>query len=154
MKYWLMKSEPSVFSIDDLAQKKKSLWDGVRNYQARNYMTKEMRVGDSVLFYHSNAQPTGVAGTGIVSSAAVADPSQFDKASPHFDPKAKASEPIWFCVEVGFTEKFQRVVTLEEIRKKPELKSMLLLRPGQRLSIMPVTLKEYETILKMAKQPG
>jgi len=151
MRYWLMKSEPDVFSIDDLAQKKTSLWDGVRNYQARNFMTQEMKEGDQVLFYHSNAEPPGVAGVAVVAGGPEPDPSQFDKKSEYFDPKASREKPIWHCVRVGFKAKFPRLVPLDELRTAAELKDMLVIKKGQRLSIQPVTKKEFECILQMSK---
>lgn len=152
MRYWLMKSEPDVFSIDDLHEKKTSLWDGVRNYQARNFMTQDMQVGDKVLFYHSNAEPPGVAGVAEVVAPAEPDPSQWDKKSEYFDPKASREKPIWQCVRVGFVEKFPRVVSLEELRHEQALGDMLVLRKGQRLSIQPVTPKEFEWVCKLAKR--
>ncbi len=146
-----MKSEPDVFSIDDLAAKKTSLWDGVRNYQARNFMTQDMKVGDQVLFYHSNAEPPGIAGLAEVVSPAEPDPGQFDKKSEYFDPKASKEKPRWFCVRVGFKEKFNGIISLENLRAKKELKDMLVLKKGQRLSIQPVTAKEYDCVRAMSK---
>lgn len=153
MRYWLMKSEPEVFSIDDLKREKKSLWDGVRNYQARNFMMNEMKPGDQVLFYHSNAEPPGVAGLAEVGGAAEPDPSQFDKKSDYFDAKASKEKPIWFCVPVRFKSKFTKLISLEEIRQHKELSSMLLLKKGQRLSIQPVTEKEFRCLCQLAGQP-
>jgi predicted RNA-binding protein with PUA-like domain len=153
MRYWLMKSEPDVFSIDDLQTKKSSLWDGVRNYQARNFMSKDMKVGDRVLFYHSSTEVPGVAGIAEVVGAAEPDPSQFDKKSEYYDEKASKDAPRWFCVRVGFKSKFKHVVSLDEIRETKELKDMLVLRKGQRLSIQPVTLKEFECIQKLSQRP-
>jgi predicted RNA-binding protein with PUA-like domain len=147
-----MKSEPDVFSISDLEKRKTSLWDGVRNYQARNFMMNDMAVGDVVLFYHSSAEPPGVAGTAKVVGAAEPDPGQFDKKSEYYDPKATKEKPIWFCVKVGFVERFPRLVPLDEIRGEKSLKDMLLLKRGQRLSIQPVTPKEFECICQMARR--
>lgn len=152
MKHWLMKSEPDVFSIDDLAKKKTSLWDGVRNYQARNFMMNDMQVGDEVLFYHSSTEPPGVAGRAKVVKAAAPDPSQFDKKSEYYDAKATPEKPIWFAVTVGFVEKFPRLVPLEELRGEKALAAMALLRKGQRLSIQPVSDKEFACVCKIAKQ--
>jgi predicted RNA-binding protein with PUA-like domain len=149
MKYWLMKSEPDVFSIDHLKTKKKSGWDGVRNYQARNYMRDDMGAGDMVLFYHSSCEVPGVAGLARVSKTSHPDPSQFDSKSEYYDPKATKDNPRWFMVEVEFVEKFDRVITLSEIKSKKELASMPLVQKGSRLSINPVTDKEYKTILEM-----
>ena len=151
MQYWLMKSEPDVFSIDDLKKQKQTTWDGVRNYQARNFMMNDMQVGDLVLFYHSNAKPPGIAGLATVSKKAEPDPTQFDKKSEYFDPKATKEKPRWFCVKVKFKEKFKDLIPLEEIKSEKALKDMLVVQKGQRLSIQPVKEKDYKHILKMAK---
>jgi predicted RNA-binding protein with PUA-like domain len=151
MRYWLMKSEPEVFSIDTLAKAKTSLWDGVRNYQARNYMMNDMKVGDSVLFYHSSTEPPGVAGLARVAAPAEPDPSQFDKKSEYYDPKATKEKPIWYCVKVEFVEKFPSLVPLEKLRAAKPLKDMLLLKRGQRLSIQPVTDKEFACVQQMSR---
>jgi predicted RNA-binding protein with PUA-like domain len=153
MRYWLMKSEPDVFSIDDLQKKKTSLWDGVRNYQARNFMTQEMKTGDQVLFYHSNAEPPGIAGLAEIVGEAEPDPSQFDKKSEYFDPKASKDNPRWFCVRVGFKEKFENFVPLETLRTEKPLKNMLVIKKGQRLSIQPVQAQEFECIRKLSRRP-
>lgn len=150
-KYWLMKSEPDVFSIDDLKKDKTTLWEGVRNYQARNFMTKEMSVGDEVLFYHSNAKPPGIAGLAKVSKPAVADPTAFDKKSPYYEPKSTPERPIWECVEVKFVEKFKNFLSLEELKDHKALADMILLKKGTRLSIQPVSKKEFDHICKLAK---
>lgn len=150
MKHWLMKSEPDVFSIDDLAQKKETTWDGVRNYQARNFMMNDMKVGDRVLFYHSNTEPPGVAGVAVVSHEAVPDPSALDKKSEYFEPKASKEKPIWFCVKVKFDKKFPRVIPLDELRRQRVLAQMPLLKKGQRLSIQPVSKEEFDFICKLA----
>lgn len=152
MQYWLMKSEPDVFSIDTLKAKKKSLWDGVRNYQARNFMMNDMKVGDSVLFYHSSCEVPGVAGLARVAGAAEPDPSQFDKKSEYYEPKATKEKPVWFCVPVAFVEKWQDVVSLAELRDTKALADMLVLKKGQRLSIQPVTKKDFDCIVKMARR--
>ena len=151
MQYWLMKSEPDVFSIDDLAQKKVTLWDGVRNYQARNFMMNDMKVDDVVLFYHSNAEPPGLAGLAKISRLAQPDPSQFNKKSEYYDPSATEQKPRWFCVEVAFVKKFKNLISLEELRSTKPLQSMLVLKKGQRLSIQPVTKAEFDVIQKMAR---
>lgn len=151
MRHWLMKTEPDVLSIDDLKRLKTSLWDGVRNYQARNFMMKDMQVGDEVLFYHSSCEPPGVAGLAKVVAKAEPDPTQFDKKSEYYDAKATKEKPIWFCVKVGFVQKFEQLVALEKMRAEKALQDMLLMKRGQRLSIQPVTKLEYSHILKMAK---
>ena len=149
-KYWLMKSEPDVFSIDQLKKDKSSLWDGVRNYQARNFMMNDMQPGDIVLFYHSNATPPGIAGLAEISAAAVPDPTQFKKASEYFDPKASLEKPRWFCVEVAYKKKFSDLVPLETLKNEPALEEMLVVQRGQRLSIQPVDKKHFDKVLKLA----
>lgn len=146
-----MKSEPEVFSIDDLAAKKQAAWDGVRNYQARNFMMNDMKVGDQVLFYHSSAEPPGIAGIAEVVSEAAPDVTQFDKKSEYFDPKATKEKPRWFCVTVGFKEKFPKLLELEKLRAEKALATMPLFMRGQRLSIQPVQEKEFNWILKLSK---
>ncbi|MFP5458857.1 MAG: EVE domain-containing protein [Bacteriovoracia bacterium] len=150
MKYWLMKSEPDVFSIDDLQRVKREPWNGVRNYQARNFM-REMKLGDRILFYHSNAAEIGVAGVMEVLKEAYPDPTQFDPKSEYFEPASKKEDPRWSLVDVGFVEKFARVVTLEEMKGMPELEGMALLRKGNRLSVIPVEAAQFKRILARAK---
>lgn len=150
-KYWLMKSEPEVFSIEDLARDKKTLWEGVRNYQARNFMMKEMSLGDEILFYHSNAEPSGVAGLAGVSGLGYADPTQFDKKSDYYDAKSNREQPRWFCVEVQFLSKFKSLVSLADIKTHKALKGMGVLKQGNRLSIQPVTKEEFEFIKKLGR---
>ena len=149
MRYWLMKSEPDEFSIDDLARapKKSTAWFGVRNYQARNYMRDHMRVGDGVLFYHSSCEVPGIAGIARVASAPHPDESQFDRKSEYYDPKSKREEPRWMLVDVKL-EKKTRVMPLDEMRGYPELADMVTLKRGNRLSITPVTEREWKFILK------
>lgn len=149
MKYWLMKSEPDVFSIDDLKKKKKSGWDGVRNYQARNYMRDDMQLGDLVLFYHSSCEVPGVAGIAKVCKTSHPDPSQFDSKSDYFDPKATEDTPRWFMVEVEFVERFDRVITLAELKDNKDLNNMPLVQKGSRLSINVVSDQEFKTIIDM-----
>ena len=150
-RYWLMKSEPSVFSFDDLmnAPKRTTPWEGVRNFQARNYMRDEMRVGDGELFYHSSADPAGVAGIAEVARAAYPDPTAFDPSDDHYDPKSKRDEPTWLMVDVRGVEPFPRVVTLDELRAAPELADMFVLRRGNRLSITPVTEAEWRAVRRL-----
>ncbi|KHD89291.1 MAG: EVE domain-containing protein [Bdellovibrio sp. ArHS] len=149
MKYWLMKSEPDVYSIDTLQKDKTTWWEGVRNYQARNFMSKEMSVGDLVLFYHSNAEPSGVAGIAKVSKAAAADKTQFDKKSDYFDAKATKEKPIWFCVEVEFVAKLKNFISLTDLRENEKLAEMVVLQKGSRLSVQPVDKKHFEIVKKM-----
>ena len=146
-RYWLVKSEPSEFSIDDLQKVKSTLWTGVRNYQARNFMTQAMKVGDKVFFYHSNAEPSGIAGVAVVASKAEPDPTAFDKKSDYFDEKSKKDSPTWQCVTVQF-EKKTKFLALDQLRKIKGLEEMLLLRKGQRLSIQPVSEREGEILFK------
>ncbi len=134
-----MKSEPDVFSIDHLQKDKTTLWEGVRNYQARNFMTTDMSIGDEILFYHSNAEPPGVVGTATVSSKPVPDALQFNKKSEYYDAKAFPEKPIWFCVEVKFKSKFKQFISLETLKSDPKCKDMMVIKRGQRLSIQPVT---------------
>lgn len=145
--YWLMKSEPDVFSFDDLKARPQSTdhWEGVRNYQARNYM-RRMKTGDLVLFYHSNCAPPGVVGIAAVVREAYPDHTAFDSSSRYFDPKSSPESPRWFMVDVKWKEVFRRMVTLQEMRGIKGLSGMPLLRKGQRLSVLPVTKEEFETI--------
>ena len=149
MAFWLMKSEPDEFSIDDLAAAsgKTTAWFGVRNYQARNFMLNDMRVGDQAFFYHSSCPEPGIAGIARVSSAAYPDASQFDRKSPYFDSQAKRDAPRWFNVDVQFVSK-TRLVGLAELRSHRELSKMRTLRRGNRLSITPVTAEEWEFITR------
>ncbi len=141
-----MKSEPEVFSIDHLKEDGFTLWEGVRNYQARNFMMKEMSVGDEVLFYHSNASPSGVAGLARVSKVAQVDPTQFEKKSEYFDIKATLEKPIWYCVQLEFLKKFKNFISLDQLKKNTKLQEMLVLKKGQRLSIQPVDPSHYKII--------
>jgi len=147
MNYWLMKSEPDECSIDDAlaAPKRLTPWTGVRNYQARNYMRDQMRVGDGVLFYHSSCPQPGIAGLAEVASTAYDDPSQFDRKSPYYDPKSKREAPRWQCVDVRALKK-TRLMPIAELQSQPALKNMLTLRPGNRLSITPVSAAEWKLI--------
>jgi predicted RNA-binding protein with PUA-like domain len=151
--YWLMKSEPDVFSIDDLERKGREAWDGVRNFQARNFMRDQMAVGDLVLFYHSNATPPGVAGLARVASAAYPDPSAFDPDSKYYDPDSDPDAPRWWLVDVEFVEKFAEQVSLDALKAaaKKELAGMLVARRGQRLSVQPVEKDHFVWVLRMAK---
>ena len=147
--YWLMKSEPDEASIDHLAQApgQKLPWTGVRNFQARNFMRNEMRVGDGVLFYHSSCAEPGVAGLAEVASAAYPDETQFYPQSPYHDPKSQRDKPRWYHVDVKLLKK-TRLLPLREMRAAPELASMVVLRPGNRLSITPVAPEEWQAVLK------
>lgn len=146
MNYWLMKSEPDTFSIDHLKQKKKSGWDGVRNYQARNFMRDQMKRGDLVLFYHSSCDVPGVAGVAKVAKESHPDPTQFDEKSDYYDSKAAKEKPRWFMVEVEFLEKFENIFTLSDLKKTKGLEQMLVVQKGSRLSINPITSSEFQII--------
>lgn len=150
MKYWLLKTEPDVFSIDDLRRVKKEDWTGVRNFQARNFMRDSMRVGDICFFYHSSCEVPGIAGLCKVSKVNVVDKLQFDQKSEYFDPKSKTENPTWICVEVEFVKKFEKVISLTEIKelakREKGLLNMRLLQPGSRLSVQPVSPNEYKCI--------
>ena len=149
-RYFLLKSEPSVYSIDDLAREGTTMWEGVRNYQARNLMRDEMAVGDLALFYHSNADPPAVAGLARVIRGAYPDPEQFDRRSRYFDRGACQEEPRWLAVDVEFVERFGRLVSLSELRAEPSLADMLVLRRGMRLSVQPVDKAHFRAVLKLA----
>ena len=148
MKYWLMKSEPGTFSLQDLKEAKNGTecWDGVRNYQARNFMRDEMKIGDHVLFYHSVTNPSLV-GTAKVVREAYPDHTAWDPESPYYDPKSSPENPRWIMVDIQFVQEFPHPLSLKEIRSLPGLEKMLLLRKGMRLSIQPVTEEEYRIIL-------
>lgn len=150
-KYWLMKSEPDAFSIADLKKVKKDLWDGVRNYQALNFMM-DMNVGDEILFYHSNTKPPGVAGLATVSKKAAPDPTAQDKKSKYYDPKASPEKPIWHCVEVQYKETFKNYVSLDDLKSMKGLEEMRVIQRGSRLSVQPVTKKEFDIVCKAAKK--
>jgi predicted RNA-binding protein with PUA-like domain len=153
--YWLVKSEPDCFSIHDLARCKNqtTFWSGVRNYQARNFMRDQMRVGDEVLFYHSSASPPTVAGTAVVVRAGYPDHTAWDRHDDHFDPKASPENPIWQMVDIKLQEVFPREVPIDELRRLPALKKMELLKQGSRLSVQPVSEVEFETIVALAQRP-
>lgn len=153
-KYWLVKSEPTVFSIDDLAKSKNktTFWDGVRNYQARNFLRDEMKKGDLVLFYHSNSDPNEIVGVCEVVKEGYPDHTQFDPENKHFFPSADPKKPVWFMVDIKFKNKFKKPVTLQEIKENPKLKKMRLVQRGNRLSVMPVEKAEFDEIVKMGNR--
>ena len=150
-RYWLFKSEPECFSFADLARapRRRTGWDGVRNHQARNFLRDSMRVGDGILYYHSSAEPPGVAGIARVASAAYPDPTQFDPAAEHFDPRSTRADPVWYQVDVEAVCELPRFVPLSELRARPELASMPLLQRGQRLSLMPVEPEHWRAVLAL-----
>ncbi len=148
--FWLVKSEPENYSIEDFERERSTNWDGVRNFQARNMLRDDFKVGDKVLFYHSGVEPVGVFGTGKVSKVGVPDSTQFDPKSDYFDPKAKRDAPTWWAPKVSFERKFKKPVTLADLRACKALSSMMILKRGNRLSVTPVTSEEYQTVLKLA----
>jgi predicted RNA-binding protein with PUA-like domain len=149
MPHWLMKSEPEVFSIADLKRMRRETWDGVRNYQARNYL-RQMAVGDEVLFYHSSCPQPGVVGLARISRTAFPDPTQFDPGSEYFDPGSKPDDPRWSAVEVEFLASFSEVIGLDALKAAPALAEMPLVKRGNRLSVMPVTPEQFAIITTMA----
>lgn len=150
MRYWLMKSEPEVYSIDDLRRDRRTAWNGVRSYQARNHM-KAMAKGDLVLFYHSSADPAGVAGIAKVVKEAYPDPTQFDKKNEYYDARSAKDDPRWWLVDVGFVRRFADTVTLASIKAEKRLADMVLVN-NSRLSVQPVTESQYERVCAMAAE--
>lgn len=144
-----MKSEPDTFSIDDLQRQGHTPWEGVRNYQARNFMRDDMKVGDAVLFYHSNASPPGVVGLARVASAPYPDAAAFDPASPYFDPRSQSATPRWILVDVAFVEKWTAPVPLDRLRDDPALHGMLVTQKGQRLSVQPVERAHFVHVARL-----
>lgn len=149
MNYWLMKSEPGEFSIDDLKHNKTEHWDGVRNYQARNMMRDQMKVGDQVFFYHSNCTDPGIVGIMKVCKTGYPDFTAFDPQDAHYDPKSDPENPRWYMVDVRYGRKLKRTITLTELKQHVRLKDMQLLKRGNRLSIMPVTKAQWDYILSL-----
>ncbi|OOG24800.1 EVE domain-containing protein [Thioalkalivibrio denitrificans] len=147
MAYWLMKSEPDVFGIDDLKRVKVEPWDGVRNYQARNMMRDEMKKGDQAFFYHSNCEVPGIVGIMTIARAGYPDDTAFDPEAKYYDPKSDPDNPRWYRVDVRFKRKFRKVIPLSELKTCPELADMPLVRKGNRLSIMPVTPEQWQFIM-------
>lgn len=149
LRYWLFKSEPGEFGIDDLARRpdRSEHWDGVRNYQARNLMRDEMRVGDALFFYHSNCDEPGIVGIARVAREAYPDPTAFDPGNKHYDPRSRPEQPTWYMVDVEFVRKLRRTITLAELKTRPELDGLALVRRGNRLSVMPVSEAQWHFIL-------
>ena len=154
MNFWLMKSEPESYSIDDLKRDNKTHWDGVRNYQVRNFMRDRMKVGDMVLFYHSSAEPPGVAGLAQICKSAYPDPTAWNPKDHHYDPKSDPQDPTWLMVDVKFVEKFPQFVSLSALRANPKLKGLLVLKRGMRLSVQPVEKSHFQIIQKMGRSGG
>ncbi len=149
MNYWLMKSEPDVYSIDDLERDGREMWDGIRNYQARNMMRDDMKIGDEVFFYHSTCKQPGIVGIARVASKPYPDPTQFDEKSKYCDPKSDPENPRWCLVDVEFVRKTDRNITLTELKAARGLDGLILTRKGNRLSIMPVSKKHWNQILSL-----
>jgi len=151
VQYWLMKSEPSVYSIQDFQRDGHTGWEGIRNYQARNLMRDQMCVGDPVLFYHSSTEPPGVAGLARVSATGLVDPTQFDTTSPYYDAKATPAEPRWLMVELAYLETWPEFLPLSLLKAQPQLAGLMLLQRGSRLSIQPVSKTHFQAICKLGK---
>jgi predicted RNA-binding protein with PUA-like domain len=150
MNYWLIKTEPDCYSIDDFKKDKKTSWSGIRNYQARNFI-KDMKKGDLVLFYHSSTDPKGVAGVAKVVGEARPDTTALDKKDDHYDPKASKANPIWFMVDIVFSVKFKNMVTLQRIKADPKLKGIIVASQGSRLSVQPVSKAHFDRIRELGK---
>jgi predicted RNA-binding protein with PUA-like domain len=150
-RYWLMKVEPSAYSIDDLARDGSTSWEGVRNYQARNFMRDEMQVGDGVLFYASNADPSGVTGLAEIARAAYPDAYAWKKGHTYFDAASTPEKPLWYSVDIRFVERFPRIVSLDTLKSTPGLEDMVVTKKGSRLSIQPVTKREFDIVTKLGR---
>lgn len=148
-RYWLMKTEPESYSIDDLERDGSTYWDGVRNYQARNFMRDDMKPGDGVLFYHSNAEPPGVAGLAEITRSGYPDHTQFDPEDKHFDPKSPQDDPRWLMVDMKFVKKFKQPVPLATLKETEGLEEMMVTKRGSRLSVQPVTPEEFKIVKKL-----
>ncbi len=148
-RYWLMKSEPTAYSMANLQADKVTCWDGVRNYQARNFLRDDMQVGDRLFFYHSIVDPVGIAGEAEVIRAGYPDHTAWDTEDIHYDPKSDPKEPTWFMVDIQFVKSCREVITLNRLREIPVLEQMEVLKKGSRLSVQPVTKEEYQAILKL-----
>lgn len=150
-RYWLMKTEPDVYSIDDLERDGRTSWDGVRNYQARNLLRDDVKKGDAILFYHSSTTPPGIAGIAKVSRAAYPDPTAADPKSPYFDAKAPRDAPRWYSVEVELVERFPEILALDRLKSEPRLEGMLVTKRGQRLSVQPVDPEHWRIVLEIGR---
>jgi predicted RNA-binding protein with PUA-like domain len=152
MKYWLMKCEPAAYTIEDLERDGSTSWEGVRNYQARNFLRDEMKVGDKVLFYASNADPSGVTGVAEISREAYPDLFAMQPQHKYYDPKARPDNPIWYMVDIRFVEKFPRIIPLDTLKEAPGLEEMVVTKKGSRLSIQPVTKREFDIVRKLGRK--
>lgn len=153
-RYWLMKCEPDAYSIDDLQRDGTTTWEGVRNFQARNFLRDEMKVGDGVLFYASSAEPSGVTGLAEISREGYPDPFAFKKGHTYYDPKSDPENPTWYMVDVRFVEKFPQIVPLAALKETPGLEKMMVTQKGSRLSVQPVTREEFEIVRQLGRRRG
>ena len=151
-RYWLMKCEPSAYAIDDLKRDKTTSWEGVRNFQARNFLRDEMQVGDGVLFYASNADPSGVTGLAEIVRAGYPDPFALKKGHKYYDEKSTKDAPLWYMVDIGYVDTFPEIVSLDTLKETPGLENMMVTRKGSRLSVQPVTKSEYDIVVKLGKK--
>ena len=151
-RHWLFKTEPGAYSFDDLVRDGVAEWDGVRNYQVRNWLRDDIKVGDEILFYHSTTPPVGVVGTARVVREGYPDHTAWDPNSEHPDPKSTPGRPLWYMVDIEPARKFDRVVTLDELRSTPELQDMVVIKRGNRFSITPVTKEEFETVVRLGSK--
>ena len=154
MAYWLFKSEPNAYSYDDLVRDGAAEWDGVRNFQARNFLRDEIKEGDGVLFYYSNAKPLVIVGTAIVTRSGYPDSTAWDPNSDHPDPKSTPDKPLWYMVDIKADERFPKPLTVERMRAEPGLAGMLVLKRGMRLSVQPVKPEEWELVVKLGRSGG
>jgi predicted RNA-binding protein with PUA-like domain len=151
-KFWLMKCEPSAYSIDDLARDGVTTWEGVRNYQARNFLRDQMQVGDGVLFYASNADPSGVTGLAEIARAGYPDAFAWKKGHKYFDAASTPDKPLWYLVDVKFVERFPGIIPLDVLKTTPGLEQMMVIRKGSRLSVQPVTKSEFDIVCKLGRR--
>lgn len=150
-RYWLMKCEPDAYTIDDLERERVTSWEGVRNYQARNFMRDDMQVGDGVLFYASNAAPSGVTGLARIAKAGYPDRTAWTPGHPYFDETSRPHAPVWFMVDVAFVERFPEVVALETLKRTRGLSKMMVTQKGSRLSVQPATKSEYDIVVRLGR---
>lgn len=151
-KYWLMKCEPAAYTIDDLERDGKTSWEGVRNFQARNFMRDEMKAGDGVLFYASNAEPSGVTGLAEIVREGYPDPFAFQQGHRYYDPKSDPENPAWYMVDIGFVARFVETIPLSVLKETPGLEKMVVTQRGSRLSVQPVTKKEFDIVTKLGRK--
>ena len=151
-RYWLMKCEPSAYTIDDLARDGQTCWEGVRNYQARNFMRDQMQLGDGVLFYASNADPSGVTGVARLAKAPYPDHFAWKKGHKYFDARSTKSQPVWYMVDIGFVERFGSTVSLATLKSTAGLESMVVTKKGSRLSVQPATKKEFDIVVRLGRR--